>query len=221
MAPCDLGGDFNIRLQDCLGGSVYSPRTSQVNDVGSTGYSLSIMGATQDVEITGHKAFNSRHAFTTNSSSTVGREGVVRDIIYRDFSIYNSAKSGGGVGGDAIDTHAASCGIVVRDGRIYWPLCRGSISEGSSATVDNVSNQRHSLERNQIHQLHVARWSVHCIQDHMRRYCWKPDRNSQQPSSATGKILSVDINGLYGSATPGRSSARQILPSVDPACILR
>lgn len=195
---------------------MYSPRTSQVNDVGSTGYGLSIMGATQDVEITGHKAFNSRHAFTTNSSSTVGREGVVRDIIYRDFSIYNSAKSGGGVGGDAIDTHAASCGIVVRDGRIYCSTLQGINIEGSSATVDNVSIKgtlsnaiKFTNYTSRDGRFTASKITCDGIAGNLIEI-----RNNQ--SSATGKILSVDINGLYGRRYTGKIISAPNTSSVDP-----
>lgn len=135
---CELGGNYGIRLDSCVGGAIYSPITRMANN-SNTGYGISVYGPSQGVMIDGHVSIKNRHAITTNSSNEAGYEGIVDSVVYRNFSVYGTASSLAGVGGDAVDTHSACNKITIENGKIYSSSLQGINVEGRSATIRNVS----------------------------------------------------------------------------------
>lgn len=203
-ADVELCALHGIRYQDCLGGEIYSLKTRGENDIGNNNNGVSMMGATRDVTVVGHSAYRNRHAFTTNNSANAGREGVVRNIIYRDFNVYNTAKSGGGTGGDALDTHAASHGVTFQSGTVHAASGQGINNEGSKCHIIDVnikSTLNHAVNLSNItsHDGDMLLRNVDCedIAGDLVQI-----RNHQ--SSATGTISTAVISGLRGRNYTGK-----------------
>lgn len=133
-------GQYALRLQDCLGGTINDPITEMRLPAGVQGYGISVMGVSQDILVRGHQSFGPRHAITTNSTNTGNRGGVVGLVTYENAGIYGTRKAslGSKVGGDAIDTHAAVRKIIIKEVDVYDSTLQGVNIEGTSAEIDGL-----------------------------------------------------------------------------------
>ncbi|WP_445505058.1 right-handed parallel beta-helix repeat-containing protein [Microvirga sp. G4-2] len=119
-----LQDTINSTVRDCF---IYKARTN------GTGYGVSVADASQDIVVQGNHFQDVRHAFSTNNSVSPG--GVTRRITFANNSVFLSATTIGGAGGDAIDTHGAAENITIEGNTVTGASGNGINIECRSAKV--------------------------------------------------------------------------------------
>ena len=109
------------------------------NQHSGMGYAVSFANATRDSGCTNSSFLYTRHAFSTNNSSSGDDAGIVRRITFAFNRVENSARATGGGGGDAIDTHAAAQDIDILYNRVNGASGAGiNVGNPSSRVVGNT-----------------------------------------------------------------------------------
>jgi hypothetical protein len=126
---CDIKG---IWLRDTINSQVRNCKFEEaMND--SQAYGVSVDNACQEVLITNNHFRSMRHAFSQNNSGAT--RGIPRRIIFSHNTVYDSAKSRAGGGGDAIDTHTAAEDIHILYNLMYEASGQGINFECRSGSI--------------------------------------------------------------------------------------
>ena len=131
------------------------PRTLRGFLAHTTGYGVSVADGSRDVVIRGLHGEFIRHLFSTNNTSATGNiVGIPRDITVDGFAAINSSPStsGSGVGGDAMDTHAAAVNVTFKNGVIENPSGQAINVECANVIIENVE-LRGPVPQNQAIQI--------------------------------------------------------------------
>tara|TARA_R110000764_G_C11029370_1_gene385339 strand:- start:39766 stop:42324 length:2559 start_codon:yes stop_codon:yes gene_type:complete len=96
-----------------------------------TAYGVNLMDATQDAWVAHNHMINTRHAVTTTNQTSIGGVPRGNKAWHNTIEYSSEALSSPGVGGDAMDCHAASDGHdysynTIRNGRGIGIICEGA-----------------------------------------------------------------------------------------------
>lgn len=124
----------HIRLMDCVQSHVFGCTVEEAYEA-SEAYGISFMDACQNCSAVMNKGRYIRHFFTTNNT-TGSSYGITRDIDVSHNQVFNNvADIGGGVTGDAIDTHAGADGVHIHDNIIRGAFGAGINFEARSGSI--------------------------------------------------------------------------------------
>lgn len=127
----------HVQLVSCINSKCTSSYFENTVQDSTQAYGFSVASCCQDV-VCDTGSFNYlRHSWSTNNLT--GYAGIPRRCSFDGNTVTNSAKSVGGTGGDAIDTHSAAEDIFILNNTVYGASGNGINFECRSGAVQNNS----------------------------------------------------------------------------------
>ncbi len=127
----------HVQLVSCINSKCTSSYFENTVQDSTQAYGFSVASCCQDV-VCDTGSFNYlRHSWSTNNLT--GYAGIPRRCSFDGNTVTNSAKSVGGTGGDAIDTHSAAEDIFILNNTVYGASGSGINFECRSGAIQNNS----------------------------------------------------------------------------------